>query len=265
MKLEIVKKEPPGKRRPFPLLFIHGMFHGAWCWEENFFPFFTNQGFVCYALSLRGHGKSEGKEKVWRTSINDYLEDIHFVVTQIMNETGCSPVLIGHSMGGSLVQLYLSKHNATGCALLASGPPWGWLPLTINVIRRNPLNFLMINLRLSMYVFIKTPKQFREVFFGVISEEKLMAYHKLTCEDSYLAFIQLIAWKLPKISKIKAPVLVLGGEMDRIFSVASTQGTARAYGTDPIIFEGIGHELMVEDRWKDVAECMLNWFNQNGW
>jgi hypothetical protein len=23
-------------RKP-PILFVHGSFHGAWCWEENFF------------------------------------------------------------------------------------------------------------------------------------------------------------------------------------------------------------------------------------
>ena len=38
-----------------PLLFLHGAWHGAWCWE-NFLDFFTREGFVCHALDLEGHG-----------------------------------------------------------------------------------------------------------------------------------------------------------------------------------------------------------------
>lgn len=35
-----------------PLVFVHGSFHAAWCWAEHWFPFFSEHGFDCYALSL---------------------------------------------------------------------------------------------------------------------------------------------------------------------------------------------------------------------
>lgn len=37
-----------------PLVFIHGSFHAAWCWAEHWLPFFSQNGFNCYALSLLG-------------------------------------------------------------------------------------------------------------------------------------------------------------------------------------------------------------------
>lgn len=37
-----------------PLVFIHGSFHAAWCWAEHWLPFYSQQGFDCYALSLLG-------------------------------------------------------------------------------------------------------------------------------------------------------------------------------------------------------------------
>lgn len=37
-----------------PLVFIHGSFHAAWCWAENWLPFFSHLGYDCYALSLLG-------------------------------------------------------------------------------------------------------------------------------------------------------------------------------------------------------------------
>jgi pimeloyl-ACP methyl ester carboxylesterase len=41
------------KKRP-PIFFIHGSFHAAWCFAENYFDFFSARGHTCYAISLRG-------------------------------------------------------------------------------------------------------------------------------------------------------------------------------------------------------------------
>ncbi len=54
--LEVIDKGS-GNAGP-PLLFIHGAWHGAWCWDEHFLDFFANNGFHAVALSLRGHGNS---------------------------------------------------------------------------------------------------------------------------------------------------------------------------------------------------------------
>ncbi|MFS8016801.1 putative alpha/Beta hydrolase [Helianthus anomalus] len=35
-----------------PLVFVHGSFHAAWCWSEHWLPFFSENGFDSYALSL---------------------------------------------------------------------------------------------------------------------------------------------------------------------------------------------------------------------
>jgi pimeloyl-ACP methyl ester carboxylesterase len=44
--------------RPTPLLFVHGAWHGAWCWDEYFLDFFAGRGYRALAVSLRGHGNS---------------------------------------------------------------------------------------------------------------------------------------------------------------------------------------------------------------
>jgi len=36
------------------LVFVHGSYHAAWCWAEHWFPFFSQSGYDCYALSLLG-------------------------------------------------------------------------------------------------------------------------------------------------------------------------------------------------------------------
>lgn len=42
-----------------PLVFVHGSFHAAWCWAEHWLPFFSQNGYDSYALSLLGQGESD--------------------------------------------------------------------------------------------------------------------------------------------------------------------------------------------------------------
>jgi alpha-beta hydrolase superfamily lysophospholipase len=58
------------------LLFIHGAYTAAWCWEEHFLPFFAEAGYAAYALSLSGHGATPGRKHLDSFSINDYVKDV---------------------------------------------------------------------------------------------------------------------------------------------------------------------------------------------
>jgi pimeloyl-ACP methyl ester carboxylesterase len=51
---------------------------------------------------LRGHGASEGRDRIRWHSIADYVSD----VAQVAGQLSRSPVVIGHSMGGFTVQKY---------------------------------------------------------------------------------------------------------------------------------------------------------------
>ena len=42
--LHVVRREPRGTPHPTPVLFVHGAWHGAWCWEEHFLDFFADRG-----------------------------------------------------------------------------------------------------------------------------------------------------------------------------------------------------------------------------
>lgn len=53
MQLEIIDHKPKDISKAVPLLFVHGAWHGAWCWEEYFLPYFAEHGYRSVALSLR--------------------------------------------------------------------------------------------------------------------------------------------------------------------------------------------------------------------
>ncbi len=79
---------------------------GAWIWE-HFLGFFAARGYPAYAVSLRGHGGSEGDLAV--ASFEDYVDDVETAAKAI----GSEPVLVGHSMGG-LVDSALSGPRRQG-------------------------------------------------------------------------------------------------------------------------------------------------------
>jgi hypothetical protein len=41
MPLEIITCHPETDPHPTPVLFVHGAWHGAWCWEKFFLPYFA--------------------------------------------------------------------------------------------------------------------------------------------------------------------------------------------------------------------------------
>ena len=137
MNLDVVSKYPRERVHPTPLLFIHGMMHGAWCWDVHFLDYFVDHGFAVHAVDLRGHGKSEGRERLRWTRIADFVEDVANAVRQLPNP----PILIGHSMGGFVIQKYLEEHPAPAAVLLSSPPPGGLVRTILRIARRRPLAF----------------------------------------------------------------------------------------------------------------------------
>ena len=83
MDIELISRgENADPKRP-ALLFIHGGFHGAWCWDEHFLPWFAERGWAAHALSLRGHGASAGEDQIEDWSMADYAADVEGVIDRI--------------------------------------------------------------------------------------------------------------------------------------------------------------------------------------
>jgi pimeloyl-ACP methyl ester carboxylesterase len=254
MDLEVIVREPEFDLKPTPILFVHGMWHGAWCWDEHFLPYFAQKGYRCSALSLRGHAGSEGRERLRWTSLADYAAD----VAQVVSRMDAPPVLVGHSMGGAVVQKYLESHETPAAVLLASIPTAGVFGATLRVLRRRPLAFLKANLTLSMYPIVCTPSLAHEAFFSAdILPEKLEKYFGLLQDDSYRVYLDAMIFNLPRPKKINTPIFVLGAAEDAIFSTGEIEATARAYDTQAEIFPNMAHDMMLEDGWQDVADRIL--------
>lgn len=259
MKLEIISKYPALDHQSTPLLFIHGSLHGAWCWDVHFLDYFAQHGFAAHAVNLRGHGNSDGRENLRWTRISDYVVDLVDAVRQLPSP----PVLIGHSMGGFIIQKYLEGHDAPGAVLLSSPPPAGLLGTALRIARRSPLAFAKVNLTLSLLPVIATPQMAREAFFSKdLPENQLRAYWGQMEEESFMAFLDMVALDLPKPANRKTPLLVLGAGRDNMVKPGEIEATARAYNTKAVFIPDVAHNSMLELGWEAVAERILVWLKE---
>ena len=156
--LEVIDKGSCTDAHPVPLLFVHGGWHGAWCWDDHFLDFFADAGYRAVAVSLRGHGTSPTTKPVRRVSMADYIDDVRVTAENL----GGRPVLIGHSLGGFVVQRYLENHRAPAAVLLGSVPPHGVRGRAVRVWRRHPLISIRAFAGGTLLEFIGTPALTRD-------------------------------------------------------------------------------------------------------
>ena len=126
--LEVIDKGSISDAHPVPLLFVHGAWHAAWCWDEHFLSFFADKGYRAVALNLRGHGNSPSDKPLRACSVADFVEDIASVADGLPTP----PVIIGHSMGGHGAITLALRHPGIFRSVSAFAPicapmrcPWG--------------------------------------------------------------------------------------------------------------------------------------------
>lgn len=256
---ELIQHYPATPSQHPPLLFIHGILHGAWCYDEYFLPYCAAQGVHASALSLRGHGNSALTGALRWVSIADYVRDVRAASQQIERETGRAPVLIGHSMGGLIVQKYLEQYAAPAAVLLASVPVGGGLRAMLKEIVRWPL--LMLATPLTFRPFLNHAAAIRWSFFRAdVPAAQLERWRQQLDEESFRAILDIILLSLPHPALVKPlPMLVINGAADRLFSDRDGQRTATAYQAAYVLIPAAAHDLMLDPAWQQAADSLLDW------
>jgi pimeloyl-ACP methyl ester carboxylesterase len=260
MQLEVITRKPDGATKATPLLFVHGAFSSAHIWKPFFLPFFADHGYEAHAISLRGHGGSEGRDRLSVTRLRDYVND----VAQVASELRAPPVVIGTSMGGIIAQKYMHEFPVPGVVLLASGPPHGMFPSIMRMALGNPQ--LVRDMFMMQYVGPDTATVAgarRALFREDTPDEYIRAYLPKAEHESPWVMTDMVALDLPPSRRPEdVPVLVLGGERDAFVAPSAVELTATTYATKAEIFPGMPHAMMLDRDWETVARHILGWLDE---
>lgn len=260
MHLDMVSRRPETTSKRPPLLFVHGSFSDARVWDEYFLPYFAENGYEAHAVSLRGHGQSEGRERlpIWRLA--DYVAD----VAQAVAAVGRPPVLVGHSMGAMVVQKYLERGSAPAAAFLCPVPPTGLLPASFALAFAKPALFAELN---TMATGGRpSPAALRDALFSGPLDEATLARHYARMQgESRRALMDMSGWGLPMRWRMDLPEsLVVAAERDVLIPLAQVKLGAHHLGAEFRMLPGMGHAVMLEEGWADAAAVLLDWLSGLG-
>ena len=255
--IELISHVPASPAHPLPLLFVHGAFVAAWCWDEHFLPYFAQRGFAAHALSLRGHGGSTGHETLAATSVDDYEAD----VIRVARHIGGPLVVIGHSMGSMVVQRCLHKLNVAATVLMAPVPPEGLMGSSMMLAARDLMLFGELNRLQNGQPGFGTLRDVRRAVFSDDVSDEQVGRHLVRMQPESQRAVFDLSWPQQFfIGRAKhVRTLVLGGAHDAFFPVATIESTARMRGVEAEIFPGMAHAMMLERDWQQVADRIVDW------
>ena len=241
-----------------PLLFVHGAYCDAWCWDVNILPWFAAEGFAAHALSLRGHGKSPGRDDLGSLHLADYIEDI----ASVAGGLGAPPILIGHSMGAALVERLIGQDDFPGAALVSPVPPSGLLPVLTRLWWGRPEFFWNAH-TLHHHMNPVSASTLREFYFTSRASPDILARTMRHLSPESPQAVMELAWRgRPPAPAALTPVCVIAGAEDALFTTRDATATATRYGTAPIVLDGLPHMMMLEPGWELLAVTLRDWITQ---
>ncbi len=243
--LEVLDRQPAAGGHRVPLLFVHGLGHGAWCWEQ-WMDAVAEAGHPAYAVSLRGHGNSPGRLRT--ALLSQYVDDVVRTASGLPRP----PVLVGHSMGGLVVQQVHARYAARAAVLVAPVPKHPAVGSLMAIARRHPQDALKIVAGGSL------PLRPDYLFHELDDAEARRLADRCGGESAVVQY-QLLMHRPAKPPLGAPPVLVLATPDDRLVPIRGVRATAARYGADVAEFPGMGHDLMLDARWREPLQAMLDW------
>lgn len=226
-----------------PILFVHGAWHN-WRTYDLWQHYFAAIGWQTYAMSLRNHpGSYAVDDRVYRTELtaSDYAQDVERVGRWIARPI----VLVGHSMGGCVVQKAAESLDIRALVLLASVKP-------AQLGRHRPQDLP------TDTPFFPDAETMRPLLFSKIDDARFEAFYETLVPESPSVLNSTGGARTPvDPGKIGAPVLAIDGALDPFVRYA--EALATYYGGDALVMPDTGHNVMMEATWMKVAQALNGW------
>jgi pimeloyl-ACP methyl ester carboxylesterase len=227
-----------------------------------------SKGFEAVAPSWPFHDAepSELRKNIHPSLGRMQFRDVVNYYKKIIDGLPEQPFLIGHSVGGLVVQKLINDGYGAAAVSISPAPPLGVITLAPEFLRANlpHLNFFAGNKPVIM-----TKKRFRYAFCNTMSQpESDSAFEEYVTPESRRV-PQSILTPQGKINfkKVHAPLLLIGGEKDNLIPLKLVKRNVRAYrnsnGTvDFFPYANRSHFICNQPGWEEVAQASLTWLGQ---
>ncbi|KIY67483.1 alpha/beta-hydrolase [Cylindrobasidium torrendii FP15055 ss-10] len=249
---------------PPPILFVHGAFGTARCWDKwmEYMACVEPQRRI-YALSLRGHGQScRPVDFNWATT-DDYARDVAACCSHI----GTATVLVAHSAGGCVAQYGLahSLFRVHALVLVGAVPPWGAYPVYMNWLR---LDWTYIPRYLvsggDIFSMLCSPALVQKAFFSDrVKKTDLDEYWQHMNKEESMALATTISFVTASVEKATGAnerVHIIAGRVDKLMSLDMMLDVHAEYAkgnmNTSIAIVDSGHNLMCDVNWVDGIESV---------
>ena len=219
------------------LLFIHGMWGSGKQWN-NYINYFKERNIKAEAIDLKEN------MDIKKVSMADYIKKVSSMADK--------KILVGHSMGGLIVQKVAEMVNVKGIVAIASAPPKG--------IKFRNKSMKIHSLKYLPQILLKKPFK---PSYGFIKK------YLLNCIDDKIAreIYEKLAYESPIVSyeifmnkidvderKIKTSILFMAGKEDRIAPPELEEEIAKKYNAKLTLYNGC-HWIF--DNYREIAENIM--------
>jgi pimeloyl-ACP methyl ester carboxylesterase len=244
---EVVGATPAEVAAAPPVLFVPGFGHGAWAFAEHWLDHAADRGFPAYAMSLRGHGASDPAADA---DLRAYVHDVAQVAAGLPRQA----VLVGHGAAALVVAMALARYPARAAVLVS--PVFGGPGAALRALWRNPLGTVPAIVGGGL-----RPNR-GQLFSGRLAAAAQRDYLSRLGRAAGRAQWQLVFHAEPEAPAGDPPILVVGSPDDAIVSRQALEKVARRYGGAPLLFPGMGHDLMLDAGWQEPIDAILDWLEK---
>ena len=252
-----------------PVVFIHGLWllASSWdAWAERF----QSEGYATVAVDWPGDANSvedarSGLDHLAGVGVQEVTDHI----AEVIRGLDTKPIVIGHSFGGLLTQRIADLGIAAASVAIDPAPFKGVLPLPASALKASsPVLSNPANRKKTVTL---TFDQFRYGFANAVSEDEAKALYEQfhvaapgrpLFQAASANFTTGKATKVDLNNPERGPLLVINGGADNIVPNVMAKAAFKLQSKNPgrtefREIEGLGHSLVIDSRWGEVADAAL--------
>jgi pimeloyl-ACP methyl ester carboxylesterase len=263
-----------GTTRPDTVVLIHGLYLNYQSWE-NWVTRYESRGLTVLAPGWPGMERSVEELRRDPTPIaNMQVEDVLEHYERIIRALPSKPIIIGHSFGGTFMQVLVDRGLAAAAVGIAAGTVRGIRDLPLDTVRSNWL--LLRNPLARKRAVMMTPEQFRFGFTNTWQDEAVAraAYERYAVPGARNVLFSVPFSHVRSATALKvdwgrpgrAPMLFIAGGKDRVVPASVNRSNYKKYVKEnPGAITAIkeyptrSHFTAAEEGWEAIADFALDW------